>query len=344
MNLAPQTILVLHPVGLAETVLAIPALRSLRAHFPGTKISVATSPVAADILRLGGGIDEILPIGRLRRESISPRTFYHSWSAIRALRERRDDIVLEFPNSTESRFLLQMVQAATRLTAESSPKRGFPAALERISRLFSPDRPTLTHTAHRYLQQLESLGVRPIEAEPYLRTEREADLRVDKILAKKRWEYGELLVGIHPGAGPRRPHWPIDRFTSIARRFIHNFNARVIVFGGPSESRIARRIVKQLPHDSAFAIQSPLATDFASLLARMSLLVGNLSGPAHLATAVGTPVVAITGAPEPTPRDLLGRRNIHVRGQSVGLTREDEVYEAACRLLKLNRAEAFSWR
>ena len=128
MNLAPQTILVLHPVGLAETVLAIPALRSLRAHFPGTKISVATSPVAADILRLGGGIDEILPIGRLRRESISPRTFYHSWSAIRALRERRDDIVLEFPNSTESRFLLQMVQAATRLTAESSPKRGFPAA------------------------------------------------------------------------------------------------------------------------------------------------------------------------------------------------------------------------
>jgi hypothetical protein len=76
----------------------------------------------------------------------------------------------------------------------------------------------------------------------------------------------------------------------------------------------------------------------------MSLLIGNLSGPAHLASAVGTPVVAITGTPEPTPRDLLGRRHIHLRGQSVGLTTEEEVYEGACRLLKLNRSETLSWR
>ncbi|MFN8003282.1 MAG: glycosyltransferase family 9 protein, partial [Acidobacteriota bacterium] len=72
---------------------------------------------------------------------------------------------------------------------------------------------------------------------------------------------------------------------------------------------------------------------------RLSLLVANHSGPAHVAAAVGTPVVVISPHPQATAEDVLGPRCEHVRGAHIELISEEAVYETACRLLKINRAE-----
>lgn len=343
MSLAPHTILVLHPAGLAETVLAIPALRSLRAHLPEAEITIAASWAGADLLRLSNSADDTLPVGRLRGQLILPRSFYRSITALRRLREREFDLVIDLAQNSESKFLLSLVRARTRLDAARA-SRGLVPTIERILHTLAPKERAMRHAAHVYLQRLEPLGVRPTEAEPRIATDREADSRIDKLLEKNGAEFGDLLIGIHPGAGPHTQRWPADRFTSVASRFIHNFNARAIIIGGPRESGLARSMVKQLPDGRAFALRSPEMSDLASLLARLSLVIANLSGPAHLAAAVGAPVVAITGATGPTPRDLLGRRHLQLRGASVESISEDEVYEAACRLLKTSRAESLSWR
>lgn len=189
------------------------------------------------------------------------------------------------------------------------------------------------------MKKLEALGVRPIEAEPRIATSRESDERIERLLRKHNVEFGELLVGVHPGAGYGKPRWPIERFASIAARMIHNFNARVLVFSGPNERGLAKRLAAMLPARRAIAIQSPKIADFISVAARLSLFVGNHSGPAHVAAAAGAPVVVASTFVQPSPQDLLGARVEHIRAPHITLVSEEDVYEAACRLLKTNRAE-----
>ncbi len=344
----PQHILVIHVAGLSQTTLALPALRSLRQHLPQSRITVVSSPTAADLLRLANCVDEVLPVGRFRGvEILNPRKLYRTTKSFGELRRGYYDLAVEFKTNTEAGIALQFAhpheRLGERLGSRKSLEKTVGAVLDRLTRAIGNQPPALTHAAHEYLKKLETLGVRPVEAEPRIATSRESDEQVEKLLRKHGADFGELLVGIHPGAGAGKPRWPIERFASIGARMIHNFNARVLVFAGPNERGMAKRLAAMLPGvppaKRAIVIQSPKLTDFVSAAARLSLFVANHSGPAHVAAAVGAPVVVASTSVQPSALDLLGDRNRHIRAPHVELISEEDVYEAGCRLLKINRAE-----
>jgi ADP-heptose:LPS heptosyltransferase len=333
-----QNILVTHIAGLTQTTLALPALRSLRSHLPQSRITIVSSAIAADLLKLARIADEILPLARMRQaDLLNPRILYRSAKVFRGLQGAEYDLVIEFDANTESGIILRLVNARTRLNRPHN--KGMSVVLERVARALRTQPPKLIHAAHDYLKILEPLGVRPIESEPRLMTDHASDEAIDRILRKHGVGMGELLIGIHPGAGAGNAGWPRSRFASIASRMIHNFNARVLVFAGPAERGAAKKMVTELPAKRAIAFESPKLTDFASAAARLSLLVANQRGPAHIAAATGTPVVAISNTSGPSPQDLLGSRHEHIRGSHFDLISEESVYDAACRLLKMNRAE-----
>ncbi len=330
-------ILVVHVAGLAQTTLALPALRSLRRHLPASRVTIVSSPVAADLLRLADCADEILTVARFRdAEFLNPRKFYRAAKSLRELRREHFDLAIEFKAGVESNVVLRFARSRERLDGR---KRGIEAALDWLSKSMSQTGAGRRHVAHEYLKRLEPLGVRPIEAEPRIATLRESDERIERLLAKHNAGFGELLVGFHPGAGAGEPRWPLDRFASIASRMIHNYGARALVFAGPGERGLAKRLAAMAPARRAIAVESPKIADFVSAAARLSLFVGNHSGPAHVAAAAGAPVVVASTFVQPSPEDLLGRRVEHIRAPHVTLISEEDVYEAACRLLKANRAE-----
>jgi ADP-heptose:LPS heptosyltransferase len=331
----PRNILVIHIAGLAQTILALPALRSLRQHLPEARITVASSALAADLPRLAQCADEILPVGRLRgAELLNPKTLYRGAKSLGEIRRGIYDLAIEFRKNTEGGVALQLAHPLARLGAKSSTLGG---VIERVTESLSKRTPT--HLAQEYLKRLEALGVRPIEAEPRIATDRSANEQIEKFLNKHGLGMGQLLVGLHPGAGARTPRWPIERFASIASRMIHNFNARVLVFAGPKERGQAKRIVATLPARQAIAIESPKLLDFVSAAARLSLFIGNAAGPAHVVAAAGAPVVAVSTSVDFSPQDILGSRVELLRAPHPSIISEEAVYEAACRLLKMNRAE-----
>jgi ADP-heptose:LPS heptosyltransferase len=347
-------ILVVHVAGLAQTTLALPAFRSLRKHFPRARITAVSSATAADLLRLAGGaasafgaasgergcVDEVLPVARVQGvEFLNPRKIYRASKSLAELRREYFDLAIEFKINTESGVVLQFARPRERMGGKTSFNQGIEAAMDRLSEALSRRPAALRHVAHEYLRRLEPLGVRPVEAEPRITTLREADERIEKLLSKHNIEFGQLLVGVHPGAGPGKPRWPIDRFVSIASRMIHNFDARVLLFAGPNERGSAKRMAAMLPARRAVVLESPKMADFASATARLSLFIANQSGPAHVAAAAGAPVVVASTSVQPSAMDLLGTRVEHVRAPHPSLISEEEIYEAACRLLKTNRAE-----
>ncbi|MFN0122784.1 MAG: glycosyltransferase family 9 protein [Blastocatellia bacterium] len=339
----PRTILVTHIAGLGETTLALPALRSLRQAFPRAHITVAASAAGAEIIRLAECANETLVVGRLRRaEFIHPGALYRSVQSLREAARQSYELAIELQRNTEGAVLLNFANPGRRpgMTTRGQTLRG---ALERLSAALGRGRGE-KHHAQQYLEILQPLGVRPVEAAPRITTSREADVRVDKLLDKGGWRPGELLAGLHPGAGAAHKRWPVDRFAELAARFVHNLGARVVIFSGPGERALARQITAALPKGSAILLARPAMDDFVSALARLSAFAGNLSGPAHLAAATGAPVAVISGHDQATPYDVLGAGVRHVRGPRPEHISVEEVYETACSMIQSSRTERLGWR
>ncbi len=102
------------------------------------------------------------------------------------------------------------------------------------------------------------------------------------------------LVVVHPGATDARRCYPEERLGAVAAALP---GARVVVVGGPSESDRVARVVDGFRAEGGRAPETVVGTlslpGLVGLLARADLVIGNDSGPRHIAGAVGTPTVAV---------------------------------------------------
>lgn len=117
----------------------------------------------------------------------------------------------------------------------------------------------------------------------------------DKFLAQIDVHKGETLIGIAPGAKWQTKRWMEDGFIEVGRKAVKELGARVLVFGGPDEADLTKRVAAGIG-DKAVSVAGLLGLkETAALIKRCKVFVSNDSGPMHIATAVGTPVVAIFG-------------------------------------------------
>jgi heptosyltransferase-3 len=92
------------------------------------------------------------------------------------------------------------------------------------------------------------------------------------------------FVAIHPFAGSPKKRWPLERFQELAEWLARRMPVEWCA-GPEDELPGARRF------DDLY--------ELACWLATARIFIGNDSGPAHLAAAVGTPVVALFGPSNP---------------------------------------------
>lgn len=125
---------------------------------------------------------------------------------------------------------------------------------------------------------------------------------------------------LHPGAAVPARQWPVEGFARAARLLTER-GRRVVLTGGPGERLLTRAITREAPGaiDLAGACSLP---QLAAVLAGASAVVVGNTGPAHLAAAVGTPIVslfspvvpAVRWRPYGVPQRLLGDQEAPCRG------------------------------
>jgi HAD superfamily hydrolase (TIGR01662 family) len=96
-------------------------------------------------------------------------------------------------------------------------------------------------------------------------------------------------VVVHPGASVPARACPPERFAQIVRALVEAGH-RVSVTGGPGDSALTAAVAGTAGVD--LGGRTSIA-DLAELLAGAGALVSGNTGPAHLAAAVGTPVVSL---------------------------------------------------
>ncbi|MFF2841001.1 glycosyltransferase family 9 protein [Paenarthrobacter nicotinovorans] len=128
-------------------------------------------------------------------------------------------------------------------------------------------------------------------------------------LADELAEEGPYIV-VHPGAAVPARAWPALHHAA-AVELLEAYGHRVVVTGGPSEASLTATVAG--PSARNLGGGTDLRT-LAAVLAGAAVVVTGNTGPAHLAAAVGTPVVclfapvvpAIRWAPYGVPLELLG--------------------------------------
>jgi ADP-heptose:LPS heptosyltransferase len=144
------------------------------------------------------------------------------------------------------------------------------------------------HEIHRFLEVAALVGAAPVTLEPRLevtaadRAEAAAALAADD----------RPLVVLHPGANDPRRRWPVERLAVVGSELARK-GARLAVVGTASERGLVDRLLDGLDGDAAHLAGRLGLGGLAGLLEQATVLVGNDSGPRHLAAAVGTATVAV---------------------------------------------------
>ncbi len=98
--------------------------------------------------------------------------------------------------------------------------------------------------------------------------------------------------------GPAK-QWPANNFAVLSQKLVEEMNLQVVVVAGAGSEEAG--VAEAVEHAAAvvnLAGQTDLLA-LSGLLHEAALFVGNDSGPAHLAAALGTPTVTIFGSTNP---------------------------------------------
>jgi heptosyltransferase-3 len=139
-------------------------------------------------------------------------------------------------------------------------------------------------------------------------------------------------IVIHPGSGSLSKNWPLDRFIELARH-LSGFGPIAYVLG-PAEEESGTAMVIDGPISAVRVWRNLPLSELADRLAGARLFAGNDSGVAHLAAAVGCPVVVLFGASDPAVWAPRGRSVTIVGDGTCGMEAIGvEAVLAACRTI-----------
>jgi heptosyltransferase-2 len=284
-----------------DAIMALPALRVVRAKFADAHIAIVARPYVADIYRGQGVCDELIaydPRGAEKgiggRERLAERLRAGKFDAALLLQNAFDAAWLAWRAGIPERIGYARDGRGILLTkAVAAPRAGeIPA-----------------HEQFYYLELVRRAGwVERVEGESEitLSVSREAAEAAERTLIGAGVRScgdggaGALRVAIGAGASYGSAKcWLPERFAEVANRLMAESGAEIILFGTAGEMAVSNAIVAGMKRPPIDLTGKTAIAELPALLSRCQLFIGNDSGAMHVASAVGLPVVAIFGPTDP---------------------------------------------
>ena len=212
------------------------------------------------------------------------------------LRDKQFDVALCMHASLRANLLVRSIPSKIRLGFDRARAKDF-------QWLFTDRRIDATpgeHAMEAMLAFATAIGAQPTELRwdiPLSNQERE--------FAAHHREGARPLVLISPCSSQRSRNyrnWSLDRYLAVIEHLESQYGARVVVTGGRSDVEIDYGERLAFNTDANNLVGRTSLRELAALIASSDLVICPDSGPAHIATAMGTPVIGLyaTSNPERT--------------------------------------------
>jgi len=277
----PGTLCILRLSALGDATHTVPVVNAIRRHWPNTRITWVIGKLEHRLLASLDGVEFIVFDKR------------GGWAAIRELRERlrqrHFDVLLHMQVALRANLLSRLVHSPIRLGW--NPARSRDRHQWFINHTIR-DVP-FQHQVEGFLEFARALGL-PTEPPQW-------SLPVspgDRAWAEHHLPGEQPTVLISPCSSHPLRNWSADRYAAVADHAIGKMGLRVALTGGPSalEQETGQAIVQRMQHSPVNLIGKDTLTQSMALLKRASILISPDSGPVHIASALGTPVIGLYAA------------------------------------------------
>ncbi len=288
-----------------DAVLTTPAVRAVRKNFPDARLSLLAKPWVAPVFYNNPYVDQIIPYDLAGRHA----GWLGKARLIKELRRTKFDLVVLFQNAFEAALLAYLAGVPKRLGYDTDGRR---LLLTHSIRL-EPGR-KLGHQIDYYLGILEGASLKLTGRGLTLMVTDQERSRAEDILMRHHVTGQGRLIGINPGAtyGSAK-RWAPERYAALCDKIQDSWSAHIIIFGGPAEKAIGRRISELMKNDCINLCGKTNLREAVALIERCRLFVTNDSGLMHVVAALDIPLVAIFGSTDPVATGPTSPRSHIVR-------------------------------
>ena len=277
----PRTVCILRLSAIGDTCHVVPVLRTMQQAWPATRFTWIIAKTESRLMRLIEDVEFII---------VDKKAGAAAWRATRRqLAGRRFDVLLHMQLALRASLIARQVRASVKL--------GFDRARAReLQWLFTNARiaaKTREHVLDSFFGFTAALGIGARQ------------LRWDVPLPRAAQERARALIPdaqpaliISPCSSHVARNWRPERYAAVAAHAVRRHGMRVILTGGASALEQATGAA--IEHAAGVPVSNQIGRDtlpeLLALLGRASVLVSPDSGPVHMATMVGTPVLGLYAA------------------------------------------------
>jgi heptosyltransferase I len=281
---APPSLCLIRLSAIGDTCHALPLVRTIQHAWPGTRITWIIGRNEHKLLSLLPEIEFL---------TVDKRHFVAEVRRLRAeLAGRRFDVLLDIHVSLRASLLSALVRAPVKL--------GFDRARARDCQWLFTNRRIAPRAREHVLDSFwgftDALGIADRRLEWNIPLPEAARAYARRVIPDER---PTLLIS--PCSSHALRNWRPEYYARVAEHAAERWGMRVVLCGGRSavERDTSDRIVAQARAPLVDQVGRDTLPEMLALLGAATVLLTPDSGPAHMATAVGTPVIGLYAATNP---------------------------------------------
>ena len=293
-----EEFLIVRTSALGDILHGMPVAAALKEHFPRCRITWVVDERYRELLAGSPWVDRILLI-QLKEgaRAVLRKGARKNWRGVaRMLGRLRFDVAIDLQGLARSGLITYLSGAPIRI--------GFPRAFvrEALNGMFMNLRPrripSRGHVIDRNLALLHPLGVDTGHARFPLWEPSATEEGMGQHPAGRQGGGDSLRIVVNPAAGWVTKQWSPHRFAELADRISAEWDATVFVLWGPGERGLAEQVLARMQRPGRLAPEMGISA-LAAFLRGCDLFIGGDSGPLHMASALGVPVLGLYGPSDP---------------------------------------------
>ncbi len=286
----PRKVVILRASRIGDFICTIPALRALRAELPQAEITMITLPVLRDLVMRSPHLDRFIAFTGfpgLAEQFFDAR---ENLRFLQAMQAERFDLAIQVQGSGvySNPFMLLLGARATA----GFIRPGAPAGLLDAALPW----PAEGHEVQRMLSMVRFLGITVRDEETEFPLWLQDHRAAESLLANAQ----RPLIGLHTAARDATRRWPPSRFLIAAKELVRRHGGTLIVLGEATERCVGDTLTQEVGEEHCLNLAGKTSLpELGAVIARLSVLLTNDTGPAHIAYALRTPTVTIFGGASP---------------------------------------------
>jgi lipopolysaccharide heptosyltransferase I len=313
-----RKILIIRLSAAGDVIRTLPAVKALREHEPSSHITWVVEELSKTLLESQPEIDEVMVFPR-KRWTGGMRSPLRIWGTmgevrrfIKQLRNRKFDIVFDFHGGLKSGLISYLTRAPKRIGFDRKWSKEWNFLFSNVRVKLPPEKIKKLNRFEQNLALLRGMGLEVKEVKIGLSIPSGDQEVVGLFFKNLATPVKRPLVAIHPGTSQktRYKRWMLDRYAQLSDRLVRELGATVLFSWGPDELDWVKAIQKEMKERSITGPQTESLTRLGEVFRHCDLYVGGDTGPMHVASMMGIPVVAIFGPTLPEVHAPFGRHRM----------------------------------